>query len=106
MPDSKMMIRADAKAIGMVTALSTTNRRKPRTYPRASDCITYTYKGEYVPHKSMDERDRTGATIFKSARAEKRATSKRSSSASAPKRYLTSDDHRIMRELPAINTEY
>lgn len=32
-----MMVRADALAIGMVSALSTTNRRKPRTHSRVAD---------------------------------------------------------------------
>ena len=39
--DHAMVIRADARAMGAVTALSTTNRRKPRTYTSASECISY-----------------------------------------------------------------
>jgi len=33
-----MVIRADARAMGAVTALSFTNRRKPRTRVAATDC--------------------------------------------------------------------
>ena len=74
-----MVIRADARAMGAVTALNTTNRRKPRTYVSASECISY-----YMPDKS-------DAVLFKSARAERRATSRRSSSANAPKRMSAAD---------------
>jgi hypothetical protein len=74
-----MVIRADARAMGAVTALNTTNRRKPRTYVSASECISY--------HLA----DKSDAVIFRSARAERRATTKRSSSANVPKRLTAAD---------------
>lgn len=39
MSDHKMMIRADARAMGAVTALNTTYRRKPRLNRALSDTI-------------------------------------------------------------------
>lgn len=60
MSDHKMMIRADARAMGAVTALSTTNRRKARTYTRASTCISYTMA------------DKSDAVIFRAERAERK----------------------------------
>jgi hypothetical protein len=76
--DHKMVIRADARAMGAVTALSTTYRRKPRTYTSASTCISY--------HNA----DKSDAVIFRSARAERRATTK-VASATAPKRMMSYD---------------
>jgi hypothetical protein len=93
MQDHAMVVRADARAMGAVTALSTTNRRKPRTYVRASECISYMLT------------DKSDAIIFKSARAERRATTTRSSSANAPKR-TTPDMHKaLLLELATIGDQ-
>jgi hypothetical protein len=55
--DHAMVIRADAKAMGAVTALSFTHRRKPRTSAPASECISY-----------FNE-DKSDARIFRATRA-------------------------------------
>jgi hypothetical protein len=57
MQDHAMVIRADAKAMGAVTALSTTNRRKPRTSAPASECISYFAE------------DKSDARIFRATRS-------------------------------------
>lgn len=64
MSDHKMVIRADARAIGAITALGAPMRRKAntsdyRTGNRAGECISY--------FKS----DKSDATVFKPTRTRK-----------------------------------
>lgn len=45
----EMVIRSDARAMGAVTALNTTNRRKPRASARAlTDCVCYNADGTVI----------------------------------------------------------
>jgi len=89
--DDRMVIKADAKAMGAVTAQSTRVSKRwqasnpdkrvfnGKRFTGTSVCISYT------------NRDRSDAVIFRSARAERRATTRRSSSANAPKRLTCAD---------------
>lgn len=98
-----MVIRADARAMGAVTALSTTNRRKPsmvdyRTGNRAGECISYHSKLGMDADDLTTARDK--AVLFKSVRAERKAT-RRSSNADAPKRSAV--DIGLMRQMGSIH---
>jgi hypothetical protein len=64
---NEMVIRADARAIGAITALGAPMRRKPntsdyRTGNRASDCISY---------RLDNDGNMVNATIFRATRTRK-----------------------------------
>lgn len=74
-----MMIRADARAVGMTTATKVGGRRPSRTYTRASECISY----------YLDENgNKVNATIFRTPSENKRTRSVKM----LPKHKLTAAD--------------
>lgn len=89
-----MVVRADARSFGAITALGAglghvaPRMTDYRTGNRAGECISYQGTLGMSPEHLTTARDK--AVLFKSARAEKRAT-RRSSNADAPKRINAAD---------------
>lgn len=71
MRDHKMLIRADARSMGAVTALSTTNRRTPRTHaPALTDCKVYASQDDYnagIVSRTIARSARSTTTVERSA---------------------------------------
>jgi len=83
--DHAMMVRADAKAIGMVTATRPGGeRRKPRSYARASECISYY------------NRDKSDAKLFAPARAERKQRNYNRPAVTKPTRTMAWDLPRVV----------